>query len=53
MKVDTNNNAALKIIGNLVVQAAAKGDTVGMLEHLEVYIAVVKTTKRQAAKGRG
>lgn len=53
MKNDASNCAALRIIGNFVEQAAAQGDTAGMPEHLAVYMAVVKTTKEQAAQGRG
>lgn len=53
MKNDASNCAALRIVGNLVVQAAAQGDTAGMLEHLAVYMALVKASKEQAAKGWG
>ena len=52
MKNDASNCAAL-LIGNFVVQAAAQGDTAGMLEHLAVYMAVVKVSKEQIATGRG
>lgn len=53
MKNDANNCAALRIVGNLVVQAATQGDTASMLEHLAVYMAVVKASKEQTAQGRG
>lgn len=53
MKSEAGSRTALEIVGNFVVQAATQGDTAGMLEHLAVYMAVVKTSKEQAAKGRG
>lgn len=53
MKNNADSCAALRIIGNFVEQAAAQGNTAGMLEHLAVYMAVVKASKGQAAQGRG
>lgn len=53
MKSSADNRAALRIIGNFVLQAAAHGDTAGMLEHLAVYLATVKASKEQTGKGRG
>ena len=53
MKNSADSRAALRIIGNFVLQAAAQGDTAGMLEHLTVYLAAVKASKRQTAKGQG
>ena len=52
MKNDASNCAALRIVGNLVVQATTQGDTAGMLEHLAVYLAVVNADKREN-QGRG
>lgn len=49
----SGNAGALRIIGNFVEQAAAQGDTAGMLEHFAVYLAVVKASKEQAVQGRG
>ena len=53
MKSNADSRAALRIIGNFVLHAAARGDTAGMLEHLAVYFAVVKASKEQTAEGRG
>ena len=53
MKSSADSRAALRIIGNFVVQAAARGDTAGMMEHLTVYLAVVKAPKERTAKGQG
>lgn len=50
---DTGNSAALQIIGNFVMQAAAQGDTAGMLDHLTIYMAAVKADREHAEKGRG
>ena len=52
MKNDADGRAALRIIGNFVLQAAAQGYTAGMLEHLAVYLAAVKASKEQTAKGQ-
>ena len=53
MKSNADGRAALRIIGNFVLQAAAQGDTAGMLEHLAVYLAAVKASKERTAKGQG
>ena len=53
MKSSADGRAALRIIGNFVVQAAARGDTAGMMEHLTVYLAAVKASKGQTEKGQG
>ena len=53
MKSSADSRAALRIIGNFVLQAAAQGDTAGMLEHLAVYFAAVKASKEWTAKGQG
>ena len=53
MKSNVDSHMALQIIGNIVLQAAAQGDTAGMLEHLAVYLAAVKASKEQTGKGRG
>ena len=45
-------DAALLVIGNLVTQAAARGDTAGMLEHLAVYLVAVKAARRAAERQR-
>ena len=50
MKGDADSRAALRIIGSFVLQAAARGDTAGMLEHLAVYMAAVNTSKEQTAR---
>ena len=53
MKSNADSRAALRIIGNFVLHAAARGDTAGMLEHLAVYLAAAKAPKEQTAKGQG
>ena len=42
---ENDNRAALRIIGNFVIQAAAQGDAAGMMEHLAVYLAAVKASR--------
>ena len=50
MKSSADGHAALRIIGNFVLQAAHQGDTAGMMEHLTVYLAAVKASKEQIGK---
>lgn len=53
MKRDADSRRAVQIIGNFVVQATARGDISGMLEHLAVYMAAVKALKRQESTDQG
>ena len=53
MKSNADSRTALQIIGNFVLQAAARGDTAGMMEHLTVYLAAAKASKGQTEKGQG
>ena len=53
MKSSADSRAALRIIGNFVLQAAAQSDTAGMLKHLAVYLAAVKASEERTTKGQG
>ena len=53
MKGDADSRAALRIIGRFILQAAARGDTASMLEHLTVYMAAVNASKEQTARAGG
>lgn len=52
MKSNADSRAALRIIGNFVLQAAARGDTAGMLEHLAVYLAAAKAPRNRQRRAR-
>ena len=53
MKGDADSRATLQIIGSFILQAAVRGDTAGMLEHLAVYMAAVNASKEQTARAGG
>lgn len=51
MKYNADGRTALQIIGNFVMQAAARGNFAEMAGHLYVFLAVVKVQKRKAGNG--
>ena len=53
MMKSTDTTSALLVIGNLLLQAAAKGDIAAVREHMTVYEAVVKTAGREAEQRAG
>lgn len=52
MMKSTDTSPALLVIGNLAMQAAARGDAAALRDHLTVYEAVVKAATRQKQEAR-
>lgn len=50
---ENDSRTTLEIIGLHILQSAARGDTSALQDHLLVYQAVVKASKKLATKGQG